>query len=111
MREYLLCCTYVHISKKIGFSFRAILEVRDHTKLSHGSVLVRGHLVGRHLLATNAETDLRISLFPGCRKGYLFSFANWKTTCKHNKDCDAPPQTNWLDQKTKDLRLLPGRWL
>jgi hypothetical protein len=50
-------------------------------------------------------------IVPGCRKGYLFSLANWKTTCKHNKACDAPPQTNWLDQKTKDLRLLHGRWL
>jgi hypothetical protein len=72
-----------------------MLDVRDPSRCSHGSVLVRGRLVGTHLLATYAEIDLGISVFPGTRKEYFFSFANRKTTCIHNKASDAPSQTNW----------------
>jgi hypothetical protein len=82
--------------KGAGFVFRAMLEVRDPFGLSHGSVLVRGRLVGTHLLATYAGIDLGISVFSGTRKGNFFSFANRKTTCIHNKASDAPPQTKWV---------------
>lgn len=80
--------------KETGFIFRVLLEVPDPTQFSHGSVLAPGRLVGRHLLATYAKIDLRISVFSRTRKGYFFSFANRKVTCIHNKACDAPLQTN-----------------
>jgi hypothetical protein len=82
--------------KGTGFIFRANLEVRDPTTLSHVSVPVRGCLFGRYLLATYAEIDLGISVFSGTRKGYFFTFATRKTTCIRNEVCNAPPQTNWV---------------